>query len=85
MRNEGRDADTGKPTPLPTVTTDLVQTAVRAGLLPTLFIDEFDKIKTRQCLSVERVLIHHRRYSVEQRTGCRVHEPIGHGTEVRPW
>jgi hypothetical protein len=45
MRNEGRDADTGKPTPLPTVTRELVETAVRAGLVPCLLIDEFDKIK----------------------------------------
>jgi AAA domain len=45
MRNEGRDAETGQPAILPTVTKNKVLEAVRVGLVPHLFLDEFDKIK----------------------------------------
>ena len=45
MRDHGRDAETGPPTPLPTVTRGLVESAVKAGLTPYLFIDELDKFK----------------------------------------
>jgi hypothetical protein len=45
MRDNGRDAETGDPTPLPTVTKNKVLEAVRAGFTPCLFIDELDKFK----------------------------------------
>jgi hypothetical protein len=45
MRDEGRDAETGQPAILPTVTKNKVMEAVRKGLVPHLFLDEFDKIK----------------------------------------
>jgi len=45
MRDEGRDAETGEPAILPTVTKNKVLEAVRKGLVPRLFLDEFDKIK----------------------------------------
>jgi hypothetical protein len=45
MRDQGRDAETGDPTPLPTVTRNKVLEAVAAGFTPCLFIDELDKFK----------------------------------------
>jgi hypothetical protein len=45
MRDVSRDADTGGPTPMPEVTSSKVMSAVRAGFVPCLFIDELDKFK----------------------------------------
>ena len=45
LRDVGRDADTGAPTPPPEVTPNRVLAAVRAGYVPCLFIDELDKFK----------------------------------------
>lgn len=45
MREVGRDADSGKPTPPPEVTVEKVHAAIRAGLTPCLFLEELDKIK----------------------------------------
>jgi AAA domain len=45
LRDIGRDADTGAPTPSPEVTPNKVLAAVRAGYVPCLFIDELDKFK----------------------------------------
>ncbi len=45
MRDADRDAETGMPAILPTVTKNKILEAVKYGLVPHLFLDELEKIK----------------------------------------
>jgi hypothetical protein len=54
IRNDNKDPNSGHATPLPDVMPSMVLTAFAAGLIPHLFIDEFDKFKLNSSFQAAR-------------------------------